>query len=35
MKTFYDGIAIQAIGLTFGILASLLVCYKSGLNKTN
>ena len=30
---FYDGIAIQAIGLTFGILASLLVCYKSGLIK--
>tara|TARA_E500000178_G_C17000393_1_gene745345 strand:- start:119 stop:868 length:750 start_codon:yes stop_codon:yes gene_type:complete len=27
----FDGIAIQAIGLTFGILASLLVCYKSGL----
>jgi uncharacterized YccA/Bax inhibitor family protein len=30
---FYDGITIQAIGLTFGILASLLVCYKSGLIK--
>ena len=27
----FDGIAIQAIGLTFGILASLLFCYKSGL----
>ncbi len=27
----FDGIAIQAIGLTFGILASLLLCYKSGL----
>ena len=26
----FDGIAIQAIGLTFGILASLLLCYKSG-----
>ena len=30
---FYEGITIQAIGLTFGILASLLVCYKSGLIK--
>ena len=29
----FDGIAIQAIGLTFGILASLLLCYKSGLIK--
>ncbi|MDB4135663.1 Bax inhibitor-1/YccA family protein [Gammaproteobacteria bacterium] len=29
----FDGIAIQAIGLTFGILASLLICYKSGLIK--
>ena len=29
----YDGIAIQAIGLTFGILASLLICYKSGIIK--
>ena len=29
----FDGIAIQAIGLTFGILASLLMCYKSGLIK--
>ena len=26
----FDGIAIQAIGFTFGILASLLLCYKSG-----
>ena len=26
----FDGIAIQAIGLTFGILASLLLCYKRG-----
>ena len=26
----FDVIAIQAIGLTFGILASLLLCYKSG-----
>ena len=33
MKTMFDGIAIQAIGLTFGILASLLLCYKSGLIK--
>ena len=32
-ENLYDGIAIQAIGLTFGILASLLVCYKSGLIK--
>ena len=29
----YPGIAIQAIGLTFGTLASLLVCYKTGLIK--
>tara|TARA_B100000287_G_scaffold434309_1_gene498416 strand:- start:1671 stop:2414 length:744 start_codon:yes stop_codon:yes gene_type:complete len=29
----YGGIAIQAIGLTFGILASLLFCYKSGIIK--
>ena len=29
----FDGIAIQAIGLTFGILASLLLCYKSGFIK--
>ena len=29
----FPGIAIQAIGLTFGILASLLFCYKSGLIK--
>ena len=29
----YPGIGIQAIGLTFGILASLLFCYKSGLIK--
>ena len=29
----FDGIAVQAIGLTFGILASLLLCYKSGLIK--
>ena len=29
-ENMFDGIAIQAIGLTFGILASLLVCYKSG-----
>jgi uncharacterized YccA/Bax inhibitor family protein len=29
----YPGIAIQAIGLTFGILASLLLCYKSGIIK--
>ena len=32
-ESAFDGIAIQAIGLTFGILASLLVCYKSGLIK--
>ena len=32
-ENLFDGIAIQAIGLTFGILASLLVCYKSGLIK--
>ena len=32
-ESMFDGIAIQAIGLTFGILASLLVCYKSGLIK--
>ena len=30
----YPGIGIQAIGLTFGILASLLFCYKSGIIKT-
>jgi uncharacterized YccA/Bax inhibitor family protein len=29
----YPGIGIQAIGLTFGILASLLFCYKTGLIK--
>ena len=29
----YPGIGIQAIGLTFGILASLLLCYKSGIIK--
>jgi|TARA_Y100000996_G_scaffold364863_1_gene309315 uncharacterized YccA/Bax inhibitor family protein len=29
----YPGIGIQAIGLTFGILASLLFCYKSGIIK--
>ena len=27
----YPGIAIQALALTFGILTSLLFCYKSGL----
>jgi len=32
-ETQYSGIGIQAIGLTFGILASLLFCYKSGLIK--
>jgi uncharacterized YccA/Bax inhibitor family protein len=32
-ESAFDGIAIQAIGLTFGILASLLICYKSGLIK--
>ncbi|MFQ3339908.1 MAG: putative YccA/Bax inhibitor family protein [Gammaproteobacteria bacterium] len=32
-ENVFDGIAIQAIGLTFGILASLLLCYKSGLIK--
>ena len=32
-ESAFDGIAIQAIGLTFGILASLLMCYKSGLIK--
>jgi uncharacterized YccA/Bax inhibitor family protein len=32
-ESMFDGIAIQAIGLTFGILASLLMCYKSGLIK--
>ena len=31
--TQFPGIAIQAIGLTFGILASLLFCYKSGIIK--
>ena len=29
----YPGIGIQAIGLTFGILSSLLFCYKSGIIK--
>ncbi len=29
----FPGIAIQAIGLTFGILTSLLFCYKSGIIK--
>jgi uncharacterized YccA/Bax inhibitor family protein len=32
-ESAFDGIAIQAIGLTFGILASLLICYKSGVIK--
>ena len=32
-ENMFDGIAIQAIGLTFGILASLLIAYKSGLIK--
>ena len=32
-ETMYPGIAIQALGLTFGILASLLFCYKSGIIK--
>tara|TARA_B100001029_G_C15045657_1_gene446914 strand:+ start:275 stop:1015 length:741 start_codon:yes stop_codon:yes gene_type:complete len=32
-ETQYPGIGIQAIGLTFGILASLLFCYKSGIIK--
>ena len=27
----FPGIAVQALALTFGILATLLVCYKSGL----
>ena len=27
----FPGIAMQALALTFGILATLLVCYKSGL----
>tara|TARA_B100000963_G_scaffold43852_2_gene32705 strand:- start:611 stop:1354 length:744 start_codon:yes stop_codon:yes gene_type:complete len=30
-ESSFPGIAIQAIALTFGILASLLLCYKSGL----
>ena len=29
----YPGIAVQALGLTFGITVSLLFCYKSGLIK--
>ena len=29
----FPGIAIQAIGLTFGTLASLLICYKTGIIK--
>ena len=33
LETQYPGIGIQAIGLTFGILASLLFCYKSGIIK--
>ena len=32
-ESMYPGIGIQAIGLTFGILASLLFCYKSGIIK--
>ena len=32
-ETQFPGIAIQAIGLTFGILMSLLFCYKSGIIK--
>ena len=30
-ETQFPGIAIQALALTFGILATLLVCYKSGI----
>jgi uncharacterized YccA/Bax inhibitor family protein len=29
----YPGIVVQAVGLTFGTLACLLLAYKSGLNK--
>ena len=32
-ESVYPGIGIQAIGLTFGILATLLFCYKSGIVK--
>ena len=32
-ESMYPGIGIQAIGLTFGILATLLFCYKSGIIK--
>ena len=32
-ESMYPGIGIQAIGLTFGILATLLFCYKSGIVK--
>ena len=32
-ETQFPGIAIQAMALTFGILASLLFCYKSGIIK--
>jgi len=32
-ETQFSGIAIQAMALTFGILASLLFCYKSGIIK--
>ena len=32
-ESFYDGIVIQALALTFGTLAALLLAYKSGLIK--
>ncbi len=32
-ESVYPGIAVQALGLTFGIMASLLFCYKSGIIK--
>ena len=33
LEGMYPGIAVQALGLTFGITVSLLFCYKSGLIK--
>ena len=32
-ESAFPGIAVQALGLTFGIMASLLFCYKSGIIK--
>lgn len=35
INSFYPGIALQAVGLTFGVLAVMLVIYKTGLINVN